>query len=109
MSNMKAPIQKNRDGNGCRLASIRTKPPISVTSDMQRNSSQLENEPTAIFGSLMGVSMLSRRSSLAEGFEEDDAGGDGNVEGFDGAGSRQRDDEVAALAGQFVQALTFAP
>ncbi len=28
------------------------------------------------------------RMALAEGFEEDDAGGDGHVEGFDGAGRR---------------------
>jgi hypothetical protein len=36
--------------------------------------------------------------ALAKGFEEDYAGGDGNVQGFDGAGGGQGDDEIAALA-----------
>jgi hypothetical protein len=52
--------------------------------------------------------MLSRRSSLAEGLKEDDAGGDGNVKGFHRTAGRKRNNEVAALARQFVQALAFA-
>lgn len=37
--------------------------------------------------------------ALAEGFEEDNTGGDGDVERFYGAGGGQRDDEIAAFAG----------
>ena len=37
--------------------------------------------------------------ALAEGFEEDYAGGYADVEGFYGAGGGQRHEEVAALAG----------
>jgi hypothetical protein len=36
--------------------------------------------------------------ALAEGFEEDDAGGDGDVERFDGTGGGEVDDKVAASA-----------
>jgi hypothetical protein len=43
---------------------------------------------------------------LAESFEEDDTGGDRDVEGSHGAGCRQRDDEVAAFAREIVE--TFA-
>jgi len=46
--------------------------------------------------------------ALAKGFEEDYAGGYAYVEGFYGAGGRQRHQEVAALAGQFVEAVAFA-
>ena len=46
--------------------------------------------------------------ALPEGFEENDAGGDGDVEGFDRAGGGQRDDEIAALASEFVEAIAFA-
>ena len=46
--------------------------------------------------------------ALAQGFEEDDAGSDGDVERFDGAGGGQRDDEVAAFARQVVEAFAFA-
>ena len=37
--------------------------------------------------------------ALAEGFEEDYAGGYADVQGFYGAGGGERDQEVAALAG----------
>jgi hypothetical protein len=46
--------------------------------------------------------------ALAEGFEEDDSGGYGNVEGFDGAGGGQRNDEVTMFARQIVEAFAFA-
>ena len=46
--------------------------------------------------------------ALAEGFEEDYAGGYAYVEGFHRAGGGQRHHEVAAFARQIVQALTFA-
>jgi hypothetical protein len=45
--------------------------------------------------------------ALAKSFEEDDAGGDRDVERFHGAGGGEGDDEIAALAGQIVQAFTF--
>ena len=61
------------------MARIRARPPINMAREMHRNRSQLENDPTAIFGSLIIVSMPPRRSSLAESFEEDDPSGDGNV------------------------------
>src|SRR5258708_38725164 len=46
--------------------------------------------------------------ALAEGFEKDYAGGYTDVEGFYGAGGGQRHQEIAALAGEFVQAVAFA-
>jgi hypothetical protein len=46
--------------------------------------------------------------ALAEGFEEDYAGGYADVEGFYGARGWQRDSEVAVLAGSFVGAFAFA-
>jgi len=46
--------------------------------------------------------------ALAKGFEENDAGGDGDIQGFNGAGSGQRDDEIATLTGEFVEAFAFA-
>src|SRR5882762_2071980 len=48
------------------------------------------------------------RVPLANGFEEHDSGGHGNVEGFYRAGGRQRNDEIAPLARQLVQPLAFA-
>jgi hypothetical protein len=44
---------------------------------------------------------------LAKGFEEDDASCDRNVEGFYRASCRKRDDKVAALACQLVEAFAF--
>src|ERR1700746_2705215 len=49
-----------------------------------------------------------RGVALAEGLEEDHAGGHGNVERFDGPDGGKRHDEVAAFARQFVEALAFA-
>src|SRR5690349_12812028 len=46
--------------------------------------------------------------ALADSLEEDDAGSDGDVERLNRAGCGQRNDEVASLARQFVQALAFA-
>ena len=51
---------------------------------------------------------LTMKETLAERFEEDHAGGYGDVEGFDGAGGGKGDDEIAALAGKFVEAVAFA-
>src|ERR1700674_1231318 len=48
------------------------------------------------------------RAPLSERFEKNDASGDGNVEGFYGASGRERDDEIAPLARQFMQALALA-
>src|SRR5882724_1189674 len=46
--------------------------------------------------------------ALAKGFEEDYAGGYAYVEGFYGTGGGERHEEVATLAGQFVEAVAFA-
>jgi hypothetical protein len=58
----------------------KTNPLMSMTNEMQRNSSQFENDPTLIFGSPMRASMPLRRMPLAKGFEKHNAGRDGNVE-----------------------------
>ncbi len=46
--------------------------------------------------------------AVAKSFEQDDAGGDGNVEGANGAGGGNGNEEVAALADEIVQPRTFA-
>ena len=46
--------------------------------------------------------------ALADHFEEDYTGGDGNVEGTDWAAGWDRDEKIAALARQLVQAFAFA-
>ena len=62
------------------LTTARIKPAISMTSEMQRESSQFENDPTVIFDSPMSVSMLPREVSLAENFEKYDSCSNGNVD-----------------------------
>jgi len=102
------PIQQNSKRNGRRLATTRSEPAMSIPSETHRSSNQFKNDPTVIFASLINASMLLRKLPLAEGFEEDDAGGDGDVQGFDRAGGGKGNEEVAAFARQFVEALALA-
>src|SRR5690349_8640497 len=51
---------------------------------------------------------LLRGLSLAHGFEQDDAGGDGHVEAFHVAGHRDPREAVAVFAGQPAQAFALA-
>src|SRR6266404_1876119 len=101
------PMQKNCNWNGCMLTTARIKPAINMTSEMQRESSQFENDPTVIFDSPMSVSMRPREVSLAENFEENDSCSNGNIEGFYRARGWQLHNKVASLARQLVQALAF--